>query len=42
MDIPLYEKTSSILVPHYRPKGKIKLLLNKNEISKIAASLDKP
>ena len=42
MDIPLYEKTSPVLVPHYRPKGKRKLLLNKNEISKIAASLDKP
>ena len=42
MDIPLYEKTSPVLVPHYRPKGKRKLLLNKSEITKIAASLDKP
>ena len=42
MDIPLYEKTSPILVSNYRPKGKRKLLLNKNEIAKIAASLDKP
>ena len=42
MDIPLYEKTSPALVPHYRQKWKRKLLLNKNEITKIAASLDKP
>jgi SsrA-binding protein len=42
MDIPLYEKTSPVLVPHYRQKWKRKLLLNKNEITKIAASLDKP
>jgi tmRNA-binding protein len=42
MDIPLYEKTSPVLVPHYRQKWKRKLLLNKNEITKIAAALDKP
>ena len=34
MDIPLYEKTSPALVPHYRQKWKRKLLLNKNEITK--------
>lgn len=42
MDIPLYEKTSPILVPNYQPKGKRKLLLTKREIAKIAAALDKP
>jgi SsrA-binding protein len=42
MDIPLYEKTSPVLVPHYRQKWKRKLLLNKYEITKIAAALDKP
>ncbi len=42
MDIPLYEKTSPILVPHYQAKAKRKLLLNKREIAKIAAALDKP
>lgn len=42
MDIPLYEKTSPILVPHYQPKAKRKLLLNAREIAKIAAALDKP
>lgn len=42
MDIPLYEKTSPALVPHYQQRWKRKLLLNKKEIAKIAASLDKP
>lgn len=42
MDIPLYEKTSPVLAPNYQPKGKRKLLLNKREISNIAAALDKP
>ena len=42
MDIPLYEKTSPILVPHYQPKVKRKLLLNKKEIARISAALDKP
>lgn len=42
MDIPLYEKTSPIFAPHYQAKGKRKLLLNKREIAKIAAALDKP
>ncbi|MDO4713310.1 MAG: SsrA-binding protein [bacterium] len=42
MDIPLYEKTSPILAPHYQAKGKRKLLLHKREIAKIAAALDKP
>lgn len=42
MDIPLYEKTSPILAPNYQPKARRKLLLNKREIAKIAAALDKP
>jgi SsrA-binding protein len=42
MDIPLYAKTSPILVPGYQPKRKRKLLLTKREISKIASRLDKP
>lgn len=42
MDIPLYSKTSPALAPHYQPKQKRKLLLNKKELSKIAAQLDKP
>jgi smpB protein len=42
MDIPLYEKTSPILLSHYQPKIKRKLLLNKKEIARISAALDKP
>lgn len=42
MDIPLYEKTSPILVPGYQPKGKRKLLINKKELAKISALTDKP
>jgi len=42
MDIPLYQKTSPILVPHYQAKKKRKLLVTKREISKIAAHMDKP
>ena len=42
MDIPLYEKTSPVLAPNYQSKWRRKLLLNAREISKIAASLDKP
>lgn len=42
IDIPLYEKTAPILAPGYQPKAKRKLLLNKREIAKIAAALDKP
>lgn len=42
MDIPLYSKTSPILVPGYQAKRKRKLLLTHREISKIAARLDKP
>lgn len=42
MDIPLYEKTSPVLAPNYQSKWRRKLLLNVREISKIAASLDKP
>jgi tmRNA-binding protein len=41
MDIPLYEKTSHILVPGYQPKGKRKLLITKKELAKISAALDK-
>ncbi|MFA7718143.1 MAG: SsrA-binding protein SmpB [Candidatus Absconditabacterales bacterium] len=41
MDIPLYEKTSHVLVPGYQPKGKRKLLITKKELTKISAQLDK-
>ncbi len=40
MDIPLYEKTSHILVAGYEAKKKRKLLANKKEIGKISAALD--
>ena len=42
MDIPLYEKTSPVLVPGYQPKGKRKLLITKKELAKISAWTDKP
>ena len=42
MDVPLYSKTSPNLAPHYQPKQKRKLLVNKKELSRIAAQLDKP
>ncbi len=41
MDIPLYDKTSHVLVPGYESKGKRKLLVTKKELSKISAYLDK-
>jgi len=41
MDVPLYEKTSHILVPGYEPKGKRKLLITKKELAKISSALDK-
>jgi SsrA-binding protein len=42
MDIPLYAKTSPLLVPHYQPKRKRKLLVNQRELAKIASAMDKP
>lgn len=42
MDIPLYKKTSPILVPRYQAKQKRKLLITKRELSKIASQMDKP
>lgn len=42
LDIPLYAKTSPILAPTYQPKQKRKLLITKRELSKIAATFDKP
>jgi SsrA-binding protein len=41
MDVPLYAKTSPLIVPHYQSKRKRKLLVNKRELSKIASALDK-
>lgn len=41
MDVPLYAKTSPILVPWYNPKRKRKLLVSKREIAKISSLLDK-
>lgn len=42
MDIPLYVKTAPVLAPNYDPRRKRKLLLNQQEIARIAAALDKP
>ena len=42
MDIPLYEKTSPLLVPHYSAKQKRKLLVTKRELAKIGSAFDKP
>ncbi|MCX6824736.1 MAG: SsrA-binding protein SmpB [candidate division SR1 bacterium] len=41
MDVPLYEKTSHLLVPGYLPKGKRKILITKKELAKISSALDK-
>ncbi|MDR3168664.1 MAG: SsrA-binding protein [Candidatus Peribacteria bacterium] len=41
MDIPLYAKTSPLLVPGYQSKRKRKLLVNKRELSRIASTMDK-
>lgn len=41
MDIPLYKKTSPLLVPGYQAKGKRKLLITKKELGKISPALDK-
>lgn len=42
MDIPLYKKTSPLLVPSYQAKWDRKLLINKKELAKISAMVDKP
>jgi len=42
MNIPLYEKTSPNLAPHYQPKQKRKLLVTKKELARISSQLDKP
>ncbi|MBQ7073741.1 SsrA-binding protein [bacterium] len=42
MDVPLYEKTSPVLVSHYFAKQKRKLLVTKRELTRIAANFDKP
>ncbi len=41
MDIPLYKKTSPILVTGYQAKWRRKLLVNKKELAKISALTDK-
>jgi SsrA-binding protein len=41
MDIPLYEKTSPKLVPHYQARGIRTLLINKKEMSKIVSATTK-
>lgn len=40
MDIPLYGKTSPILVPSYQAKGKRKLLITIKELTKLSATTD--
>ena len=42
MDVPLYKKTSPLLVPSYQAKWDRKLLINKKELAKISAMVDKP
>ena len=42
MDIPIYCKTNPKLVPDYKAKWDRKLLINKREMAKISALLDKP
>lgn len=41
MDVPLYQKTSPILVVGYQQKGRRKLLVNARELAKISAMMDK-
>lgn len=41
MDVPLYARTSTILVPWYQAKWKRKLLITKIEIRKISSALEK-
>jgi len=42
MDVPLYKKTSPLLVPSYQAKLDRKLLIKKKELAKISAMVDKP
>jgi SsrA-binding protein len=42
MDVPLYKKTSPLLVPWYDTRRNRKLLINKKELAKISAMVDKP
>jgi len=42
MDVPLYNKTNPKLVPDYKQKWDRKLLVNKRELAKISAMIDKP
>lgn len=41
MDIPLYSKTANVLVSSYNSKARRKLLINKRELAKISAMVDK-
>jgi SsrA-binding protein len=41
MDIPLYERTSPKMVPHYQARGTRNLLINKKELAKIVSSTAK-
>jgi len=40
MDIPLYARTSPLLVPSYEAKGKRKLLITKKELAKLSSKSD--
>ncbi len=42
MDVPLYKKTSPLLVPWYDPRRDRKLLIKKRELAKVSAMTDKP
>lgn len=42
MDVPIYCKTNPKLIPDYKAKWDRKLLINKRELAKISALLDKP
>ena len=41
MDVPFYKKSSPVIIPHYDPKRKRKLLINQKELAKISAATDR-
>lgn len=41
MDVPLYARTAAVFAPWYQPKWRRKLLITKQERTKIASALDK-
>lgn len=41
MDIPLYKKTSPVVLPSYLPKARRKLLLTKQQLTKLRSKTQK-